>query len=86
LPQINKALRKELFLLFALLIPTISFAQPYSINWYPVAGGGVSTGGAYQVSGTIGPHDAVKFKGPLIEGLRVLDLVRWRDCLPSDVI
>jgi hypothetical protein len=50
---------KKLFLLFALLIPAIGFAQQYSIGWYKVAGGGgTSTGGTYQVSGTIGQHDA----------------------------
>jgi len=33
--------------------------QSYSIDWYKVAGGGgTSTGGVYQVSGTIGQHDA----------------------------
>jgi hypothetical protein len=41
------------------LIPAISFAQQYSIDWYKIAGGGgTSTGGTYQVSGTIGQHDA----------------------------
>jgi hypothetical protein len=50
---------KKLFLLFGLLIPTIGLAQQYSIGWYKVAGGGgTSTGGLYQVSGTIGQHDA----------------------------
>ena len=50
---------KKLFLLFNLLIPAISFAQQYSIDWYKVAGGGgTSTGGTYEVSGTIGQHDA----------------------------
>jgi hypothetical protein len=50
---------KKLFLLFSLLIPTLGFAQNYSIGWYNVAGGGgSSTGGSYRVSGTIGQHDA----------------------------
>ena len=41
-------------------------AQPYSIDWYKVAGGGgMSTGGTYQVGGTIGQHDA---GGPMIGG------------------
>ena len=36
-----------------------SQAQPYSIDWYRIAGGGgTSTGGTYTVSGTIGQHDA----------------------------
>lgn len=34
-------------------------AQSYSIDWYKIAGGGgISTGGLYQVSGTIGQQDA----------------------------
>ena len=33
--------------------------QSYSVDWYKVAGGGgTSTGGTYQVSGTIGQPDA----------------------------
>jgi hypothetical protein len=36
-----------------------AFAQSYSIDWYKIAGGGgTSTGGTYQVSGTIGQPDA----------------------------
>jgi hypothetical protein len=50
---------QKLFLLLSLLVPTISFAQSYSIDWYKISGGGgTSTGGTYQVSGTIGQHDA----------------------------
>jgi hypothetical protein len=50
---------KRLFLLLGLLIPTISFAQSYTIDWYKVSGGGgTSTGATYQVSGTIGQPDA----------------------------
>jgi hypothetical protein len=50
---------KELVLLLGLLIPAVSFAQQYSIDWHKVAGGGgTSTGGTYTVSGTIGQHDA----------------------------
>ncbi len=41
-------------------------AQQYSINWFKVAGGGgTSTGGTYQVSGTIGQPDA---GGPMTGG------------------
>ena len=37
---------KKLFLYFAVLIPILSFSQPYSIDWYKIAGGGgTSTGG-----------------------------------------
>jgi hypothetical protein len=33
--------------------------QSYAIDWYKVSGGGgTSTGATYQVSGTIGQHDA----------------------------
>ena len=50
---------KKIFPLFGLLIPAISFAQQYSIDWCKVAGGGgTSTGGTYQVSATIGQPDA----------------------------
>src|ERR1022692_329886 len=50
---------KKICLFIGLLIPTISFAQSYSIPWYKVAGGGgTSTGGTYSVSGTIGQPDA----------------------------
>jgi len=55
---------EKLILLLSLLVPTISFAQSYSIDWYKIAGGGgTSTGGPmigtnYSVSGTIGQPDA----------------------------
>jgi len=43
----------------ALLLPAAALAQGYSINWYKISGGGgTSTGGTYQLSGTIGQHDA----------------------------
>jgi hypothetical protein len=52
--------------LFSLLIPAVGFSQSYSIDWYKVSGGGgTSTGGTYQVSGTIGQHDA---GGPMTGG------------------
>jgi hypothetical protein len=54
---------KRLILLFGLLIPAVSSAQSYSIDWYKVAGGGGTSSGTngasvYAVSGTIGQHDA----------------------------
>jgi hypothetical protein len=55
---------KKLFLLLGLLIPTISFAQSYSINWYKVAGGNT-----HQVSGTSGQPDdggAIPGKGTVL--------------------
>ncbi len=43
-----------------------ALAQQYSIDWYKVAGGGgTSSGGTYQVKGTIGQHDA---GGPMTGG------------------
>jgi hypothetical protein len=50
---------KTPILLFALLIPSLGFAQQCSIDWYKIAGGGgTSTGGVYSASGTIGQPDA----------------------------
>jgi hypothetical protein len=50
---------KKLLLLFVLLAPVASLAQPYSIDWFKIAGGGgTSTGGPYSLSGTIGQADA----------------------------
>jgi hypothetical protein len=41
-------------------------AQPYSVNWHKVSGGGgTSSNGQYAVSGTIGQHDA---GGPMTGG------------------
>ncbi len=41
------------------LLVSTAFAQPYSISWYKIAGGGgTSTGATYQVTGTIGQPDA----------------------------
>lgn len=46
-------------LICGLLLTRAATAQSYSIDWYKVSGGGgTSTGGTYQVSGTIGQHDA----------------------------
>jgi hypothetical protein len=50
---------KNLILLLSLLLSAISRGQSYAIDWYKIAGGGgTSTGGIYQVSGTIGQPDA----------------------------
>jgi len=52
--------RFNLFLAIAACLLSIQVAaQNYSIDWYKVAGGGgTSTGGTYEVSGTIGQPDA----------------------------
>jgi hypothetical protein len=54
---------KKLILFFVLLIPAMSHAQTYSIDWHKVAGGGgtgtgTNGGIVYAVSGTIGQQDA----------------------------
>jgi len=47
------------FVLLLWLTPTELFAQPYSIDWRKIAGGGgTSRGGQYSLSGTVGQHDA----------------------------
>ncbi len=48
-----------LFCLLASALCLPALAQQYTIDWYKLAGGGgTSTGGTYQVSGTIGQPDA----------------------------
>jgi hypothetical protein len=50
---------KRLLVSFACLLPFLGVAGQYSIDWYKIAGGGgASTGGNYQVSGSIGQPDA----------------------------
>ena len=50
---------KRLILILAGCIPALGFGQNYTIDWYKIAGGGgTSTGGTYQVNGTIGQADA----------------------------
>jgi hypothetical protein len=54
---------KKLILLTGLLLPALSYAQTYTIDWHKVAGGGgtsTGTNGAsvYSLSGTIGQQDA----------------------------
>src|SRR5487761_1983986 len=45
--------------LLAAVLCLSASAQSYSIDWYKIAGGGgTSTGGTYQVTGTIGQPDA----------------------------
>jgi hypothetical protein len=57
---------KIYLLILALLIPSVNYAQSYSIDWYKISGGGgTSTGGVYSVNGTIGQPDA---GGPMTGG------------------
>jgi len=50
----------KFFLAISLLLAvSAARAQQFSVDWYKVAGGGgTSTGGTYEVSGTIGQPDA----------------------------
>jgi hypothetical protein len=68
---------KKIFFLFnLLLLPAPGFGQSYTIDWYKVAGGGgTSTGGTYQVSGTIGQADA---SGPMTGGSYAVTGGFWR--------
>src|ERR1035437_1377725 len=55
----SKTWRRCAAWLLFLAMGIIVHAQSYSIDWYKIAGGGgTSTGGTYQVSGTIGQPDA----------------------------
>ena len=67
--EINRDMKttlKTLLLGLFALLPYLSEAQSYSIDWYTIdGGGGTSTGGVYSVSGTIGQHDA---GGPMTGG------------------
>jgi len=50
---------KKILLLLASLSSNAGLAQSYSIDWSTIdGGGGTSTGGVYQVIGTIGQPDA----------------------------
>jgi hypothetical protein len=53
-----------LLLLLLSALPAALHAQPYSIDWFTIdGGGGTSTGGTYSVSGTIGQPDAGRMSG-----------------------
>lgn len=48
----------------SLLLVSAAFAQPYSIDWFTIGGGGgTSTGGGYSMSGTIGNPAAGNLSG-----------------------
>jgi hypothetical protein len=50
---------KFLFLCLMGLSADAALAQQYNIDWYKIAGGGgQSSGGVFELSGTIGQHDA----------------------------
>lgn len=51
-----------IFMLLSMGLP--AFAQDYEISWYTIdGGGGMSTGGQYRLSGTIGQPDAAYSAG-----------------------
>ena len=60
--NLHQSLRWRLLVCFFVLNTAFclpALAQPYSIDWYKIAGGGgTSTNGQYAVSGTIGQPDA----------------------------
>jgi len=52
-------MKTSLLIPAALLLVTNLHAGAFSIDWHEIAGGGgTGTGGVYQVTGTIGQHDA----------------------------
>ncbi len=55
----NLFMKTQSCFLSLLLLPLLSHAQTYSLDWYKIAGGGgLSSGGNYSVNGTIGQPDA----------------------------
>ncbi|HZW09469.1 MAG TPA: GC-type dockerin domain-anchored protein [Phycisphaerales bacterium] len=55
----------HLVLIASSLAPCADAHAQYAIDWHTIdGGGGVSSGGSYELSGTIGQHDA----GPLVQG------------------
>ena len=57
--------RYVIVILLYLLISLPRLAESYEISWWTVDGGGetVSTGGDFELSGTIGQHDAGEMSG-----------------------
>ena len=52
------------FVSFVILFPVFAQAQSYNIDWFTVdGGGGVSSGGTFSLSGTIGQPDAGRLTG-----------------------
>jgi hypothetical protein len=71
---------KTLIFLFGALLPTLGFAQQYSLDWWTVdGGGGTSTNSVYALTGTIGQPDA----GVLSGGSFGLEGGFWGAALPT---
>lgn len=53
-----------------LAITTPMIAQDFELTWYSIDGGGeiFSAGGAFELGGTVGQHDAGPETGPMIGG------------------
>ena len=50
---------KKIIFFIGLMVSAVGFAQSYQIDWFKIAGGGgISTGGVYSVSGTLGQAEA----------------------------
>ena len=50
---------KKLVLFLSLMVPALALGQSYQIKWSKIAGGGgISAGGGYAVTGTLGQAEA----------------------------
>lgn len=57
-------MKNLLTILFFIFAASIVNAQNYSVDWFKIAGGGgLSSGGAYSLSGTVGQPDAGTLTG-----------------------
>jgi hypothetical protein len=57
--KIQREVKNLVYIGVLLVLAGSAGAQTYSIDWHKVAGGGgSSSGGQYEISGTIGQHDA----------------------------
>lgn len=68
--SLTRATRPALLILAGLLASDSASAQTLDLNWHTIDGGGAtfSTGGTFQVGGTIGQPDASSFTTPMSGG------------------
>ena len=60
----KRSLISASLLALVLFLPGLLQAQPFTIDWFTIAGGGgTSSGGSYTLSGTIGQADAGNMSG-----------------------
>lgn len=66
----------------ALVAVAVAVTQAITLHWYTIDGGGtvLSTGGAYELNGTIGQHDP----GEMAGGNFSLTGGFWYGCVPAD--